>query len=34
LDDLRTAFNETLEMNRVQAISAANDAYEEVSIEL
>jgi predicted RNase H-like HicB family nuclease len=34
LDDLKTALNEALEMNRAEAISAAKDAYEEVSIEL
>jgi len=34
LDDLKTGLNEALEMNRAEAISAANDAYEEVSIEL
>lgn len=34
LADLKTGLNEALEMNRAEAISAANDAYEEVSIEL
>jgi predicted RNase H-like HicB family nuclease len=34
LGDLKTALNEALEMNRADAISAAKDAYEEVSIEL
>jgi predicted RNase H-like HicB family nuclease len=34
LGDLKTALNEALEMNRAEAISATNDAYEEVSIEL
>jgi hypothetical protein len=34
LADLRIALSEALEMNRAEAISAAKDAYEEVSIEL
>jgi len=34
LGDLKVALNEALEMNRAEAISATNDAYEEVSIEL
>jgi predicted RNase H-like HicB family nuclease len=34
LSDLKIALNEALEMNRAEAISATNDAYEEVSIEL
>lgn len=34
LGDLKLALNEALEMNRADAISAAKDAYEEVSIEL
>ena len=34
LSDLKIGLNEALEMNRAEAISATNDAYEEVSIEL
>ena len=33
LGDLKIALNEALEMNRSDAISAADAAYEEVSIE-
>ena len=34
LEDLRTALKEALEMNRADALSAADNAYEEVSIQL
>jgi len=34
LEDLRSALKEALEMNRADALSAAKEAYEEVSIEL
>jgi len=34
LEDLRTALKEALEMNRADALSAADSAYEEVSIQL
>jgi len=34
LEDLRSALKEALEMNRADALSAADSAYEEVSIQL
>ena len=34
LEDLGTALKEALEMNRADALSAADNAYEEVSIQL
>ncbi len=34
LDNLRSALKEALEMNRADALSASNSAYEEVSIQL
>ena len=34
LDDLRSALREALEMNRADALEAANGAYEEVSLQL
>ncbi len=32
IDNLRSALDEALEMNRADALSAAQDGYEEVSI--
>jgi predicted RNase H-like HicB family nuclease len=34
LDNLQSALKEALEMNRADALAAANSAYEEVSIEI
>ena len=34
LASLRSALEEALEMNRAEARSAANDAYEEVTIQV
>ena len=34
LDNLRSALKEALKMNRADALSARNSAYEEVSIQL
>ncbi len=34
LEDLRSALKEALEMNRAEALSAANNAYEEVTVQL
>jgi predicted RNase H-like HicB family nuclease len=34
LEDLRTALKEALEMNRADALGAANNAFEEVKIQV